>query len=423
MKESFLHFIWQQGLFDALNLSTTNGEKVLILNRGILNHDSGPDFFNSKIEIDQGLWSGNTEIHIKASDWNLHKHQKDKAYNNTILHVVWEFDTDVYRMDGSVVPCIELKNRIEPEIFAKYENLENSIANIPCADNQPGKFTDQIENAIQLGMLERIASKSAKIHQLAAETKNDWQSVFYISIARYLGFKVNGDAMETLARITPQLILAKCMHEPKKIEALLFGQAGFLHGKQLDLYTKGLKQEYSFLQKKYALEPMSVAGWKFMRMRPANFPTIRIAQLAKLVHSMAHSFSKILEEMNLDSLRDLFRVEANPYWNTHYRFGLLSTEHPKIVGESTLNGLVINAVIPNLYAYGKYAGRIEYQERAMKFLRQLAAEDNKITREFEGLGFPNGSAYQSQGLIGLRNHFCGTKKCDVCPIGMRIISL
>lgn len=421
MEESFLHFIWQSGKFNHQNLQTTDGVPIQIIKRGTLNNDSGPDFFNGRIVIDNADWTGNIEIHIHASDWLKHNHTQDPAYQNTILHVVLHHDCDIALANGSILPCLELKNRIPSEMLANYQVLKTSISSIPCAPLQPAESGSASITALHRALVDRLILKAEIFLKLASEYKNDWETVFFIALARYLGNRVNDDSMEQLARSIPRNALIRMTDNPGQVEALLFGQAGMLASKPADEYQAKLKKEYNFLRKKLQLTPMSAANWKFMRMRPAGFPTVRIAQLAALIESKAHIFSKILLETEPNQLVKLFSVCASEYWNHHYRFGTLSVERPKNTGSSTLNGLLINAVAPVLFAYGVHKDSEILKEKAFDLLAAVEPESNKITREWESLGFENKSAYESQAFIGMRKLYCDNRRCTECAIGQKVI--
>jgi hypothetical protein len=421
MEEAFLHFIWLHGLFDTNNLKLTNGSTLVITRRGVLNSDSGPDFFNARIKIDDSEWVGNIEIHKKASDWDKHKHTSDAAYNNTILHVVYEADKEVYLQEGSMLPCLILKGRINEALHEHYQELSSTLDAIPCSRLNPIKYESEVLQMQHRALAERMILKAERVIILADELKYDWQSVFYILLARYLGMKVNSDAMEQLARFTPNLLLAKNKENSQKVESLLFGQAGMLQGKSLDNYHRELKNEYTFLAAKYSLKPMNATAWKFMRMRPANFPTLRISQLGDLIVKSSHLFSQIIEVKNSIQLAQLFEAKASDYWNTHYRFGIVSSNSQKTLGADTRDGLLINTVAPILFAYGHYHANDEMKEKAFDLLAVVKPENNKITRTMISLGFRNTTSYESQAFLGLRELYCTKKRCLECAVGMKII--
>lgn len=421
MEEAFLHYVWQQGVFDLSNLRTAGTEPLVLHSRGLPNRDSGPDFSSARIRIGDQEWAGHVEIHIRTSDWDKHGHQYDKAYNNVILHVVYENNVVIRRQDGTIIPCLELKPRISPRCYDSFESMKQSLQFIPCASQAPSETGMNMNSAMHRALTDRLLVKAARVTTLCESLGHDWQNAFYITLARYLGFKVNADAMEKLAMITPNALLARHRNEPLQVEALLYGQAGMLEEHCRDEYFLELKREYAFLQKKYGLQPMSPLHWKFMRMRPVNFPSIRISQLAGLVVNPMHLFSKILEEKNAKELLKYFEADASEYWETHFRFGKISKIKTRHIGKTSLEGLLINAVSPVLFAYGKHRQDEVLMERAFDLLACLKPENNRITREYMGAGFNNNTAYESQALLGLNELYCKQKKCLECAIGMKLI--
>jgi hypothetical protein len=422
MTEAFLHFVWQQGHFDPRNLKTSVGLNLQILQRGILNTNSGPDFGESAILVDNAQWYGFVEIHILASDWIAHKHHTDPAYNAVILHVVWENDAEVHRLDGSVIPCLELKKLVPPGIFEHYQQLRENLNDIPCKTNLNNVNNEEKNATLKVALNRNFEEKAGRILNLAAETANNWQAVFYTLLCKYLGFKINAPAMETLAKITPFNLLAKHSSEPLQVEALLFGQAGFLNGKFQKTYPKQLQKEYSYLQHKYQLSPMPLVSWKFMRMRPANFPTMRIAQLAALVLNGGYQFQQLINCNSVIQLKNILHCEPNDFWLNHYHFQSETIAKKSAqMGDMALNGIIINAVVPVLHAYGKYLGNMELQNKALRFLQETEPEKNVVVARYEPLGFLNNNAAQSQSILGLHKYFCSVKKCLDCSIGMRII--
>jgi hypothetical protein len=422
MKEDFLHFIWKYGLFDLQNLSTSAGQQLMITRRGTHNLHSGPDFSEACLILDGQTWAGQVEIHLQSSDWYRHHHQLDPAYDNVILHVVWQHVGEVCRREGTVLPTLVLRDLVNPSLAENYLQMQQSLQAIPCQAHRPGSFEKEMAQALSQALSDRLNTKAEKILALAAATKNDWQTVFYLVLSRYLGFRVNTDAMEMLARITPHHLLVKMGDDLAQVEALLFGQAGMLHGKAKDAYHGHLIAEYKYLSKKLTLKPLEPQIWKFMRMRPANFPTIRIAHLAGIVAQGGHLFSRFLHAVSAEEMVALLRVSASAYWDSHYRFGEPSPDAPKHLGKQASEGILINAVVPTLFAYGKYQNHEAYQSNALDLLTKLSPEHNRVTREWKGLGLPNANAYESQALLGLRHGYCESRRCMDCAIGMRIIS-
>ena len=419
--EEFIHFIWENRLFHNKVLKTQSGEKVEIVKTGRRNTNAGPDFFNAQVKIDDTLWAGNIEIHKKASDWEKHNHSSNKAYENVILHVVEEADKSTFRMNGTQIPTLEIT---WPEQFTRnYRKLLDSKSWIACQE----QFHQVDPVLLRLGfnrlMIERLENKTTEIEKRLAENKNNWNETFYQMLARMFGFKVNAVPFELLAKAVPMQILAKHKSNLFQLEALLFGTSGLLNEELIgDDYFIRLREEFSFLYKKYNLKTVEPHLWKFMRLRPVNFPTIRIAQLAHLIQKSQGLFSKIIETDNLPGLKNLFEVKASDYWDSHYRFNKNTTRNqPKELGETSINTLIINVVAPFLFVYGEKQNQEHLKNRALDFLEQLPAEKNSIVKNWEVLGIQPRSAFETQALIELKTHYCEPKKCLNCQIGNKLV--
>jgi hypothetical protein len=421
--EEFLQYIWENRLFNADNLQTVNGESLEILNVGKRNTDSGPDFFNAKIKIDDTIWVGNIEIHKNASDWNRHNHQSNKAFNNVILHVVEKSDQPVFRDNLEKISTLIFK--YPQHLKTNYQNLLNAKTWIAC-ENQFHKIDPVI---LQLGfnrlMIERLENKTDEILTRLQQNNNDWNTTFYQILAKMFGFKVNSVPFELLAKSLPLDVLAKHKSSLFQIEALLFGNSGLLNDQLLgDDYYLNLRNEYSFLYKKYQLKGIESHLWKFMRLRPGNFPTIRISQFAALIHRSHGLFSKIIEIENLEELKKLFKVEASEYWKYHYSFNKKSARiSTKELGETSVEMLIINVVIPFLFVYGEKQNKEYLKNRALEFLEQLPAEVNSIIEKWEKIGVNSRSAFESQALLQLKNKYCDQKKCLNCQIGVKLVKI
>lgn len=419
--EEFLQYIWESKLFFTENLKTTKGEKLEIMNVGKRNTDSGPDFFNAKIKIDDTIWVGNIEIHKKSSDWYVHNHQTDKAFDNVILHAVEISDQSILRSNGEEIPVFVLK--YPGHLKTNYQNLLDAKTWIAC-ENQFHKIDPII---LQLGfnrlMIERLEIKTEEILTRFQQNNNDWNTTFYQMLARMFGFKVNAVPFELLAKSLPMEILAKHKSSLFQLEALLFGNSGLLNDQLLgDDYYIDLRNEYSFLYKKYKLKGIESHLWKFMRLRPGNFPTLRISQFAALIHRSHGLFSRIIELENLSDLKDLFKVQASEYWKTHYSFNKTSTRNSeKELGETSVDMLIINVVIPFLFVYGEKQNKELLKNRALEFLEQLPAELNLIIEKWGKLGVNSRSAFESQALLQLKNKYCDRKKCLNCQIGVKLV--
>ncbi len=419
--EEFLQYIWENRLFFTHALTTVNHESLVVINPGRKNSDSGPDFFNARIKINDTLWIGNVEIHKQASDWYAHKHNKDRAYDNVILHVVGKYDKPVFTSGYNEIPAMEIHY---PERIEKnYQRLLASKTWIACEE----QFHKMDPFALKLGysrlMIERLESKTAEILQRLKENKNNWNETFYQFLARMFGFKKNNVPFELLSRSLPLHILAKHKSDLFGTEALLFGNAGLLNEQLLgDSYYLQLREEYSYLYKKYRLKGIESHLWKFMRLRPVNFPTIRIAQFAALLHQSESLFSKILEMEHIEKLQALFHVTASEYWQTHYRFNKKSKNKKKDLGILSINTLIINVVIPFLFVYGDTVMKPVLKDRALDFLEQLPPERNSVITHWERLGITPRSAFDTQALLQLKNAYCDQKRCLRCRIGNKLIT-
>lgn len=421
MKEEFLQFIWRYGLFTKTSLKTTDGKSLEIIQTGQFNSDSGPDFFNSRIRIGDTTWAGNIEIHQKSSHWQLHKHDTDAAYDNVILHVVEKHDQDI-QVKNHLLPTLEIT--YPDEILNNYEELLRSELWIPCQERLPEHDPFLLRFWFSSLMIERLESKTGDILKILEQNQNNWNETFYQLLARNFGMKTNALPFELLARSLPLQILSKHKNDLFQLEALLFGQSGLLNEALLgDDYFLALRKEYSFLYKKYKLSAIESHLWKFMRLRPINFPTVRIAQLAMLIHHSSALFSRILETEKIDELRNLFKVSASEYWNTHYRFNKTSGENrPKVLGETAFNNLVINTIVPLLFVYGDQHLDQPMKDRALLLLENLAPEENQIIRKWNESGIESFSAFETQALLQLKNSYCDRKKCLNCQLGARIIT-
>ncbi|MBO6027281.1 MAG: DUF2851 family protein [Bacteroidales bacterium] len=411
MKEAFLYYLWENRLLTG-TLTTSGEQPVQIINPGYRNTNSGPDFLEAKIKIGAQLWAGHVEIHVKTSDWNRHGHQLDKAYGNVVLHVVYEHDTTV-----NGIPVLELKGHFDETLYAHYERLIASQHWIACERN-----LEQVSPFVKLTCLDRMAverleEKSHVVTKLLETNKFDWEDTLYRLLLRYFGLKVNNEAFEYLANLVPFKTLLKHADNLVQVEAMLLGCAGFLDLESDEDYIQLLKREFAVMRAKFNLLTMPVERWKFMRMRPVNFPTVRLAQLAQMIHQHGCLFSKIKEAENVAEAKQLFDVKASAYWDTHYRFSVDGPARPKHLGEATADVLMINAVVPLLFCYGKFHKEERYCEKALRFLEDIDAEDNSIIRSFAGSGVTASNAMQTQALLHLYNMFCKRKRCLECQIG------
>jgi len=421
MKEDLLHFIWQYRKL-PLQLKTTEGLSVDILHPGEKNTDAGPDFIGAKIRIGDTIWAGNVEIHVNASDWMVHKHQFNKAYENVILHVVYVADrNDVVKTNG-IMPMLELKDYIEQDIIEKYTLLGANKTWIPCESNL--RYVRQITVKPWLARVavQRLEKKTDAIRSLLAQTKMDWETSFFIWFSSCFGFKLNNDAFSLLAKSIPLKTLVRHQNQIFQIEAMLFGQAGLLSDKFHDEYPVKLQQEYQYLSIKYGLQPMEGKIWKFMRTRPGNFPSMRIAQLAQIVMKMNMLLAEIFGNSDVNTIRQILSVEVSDYWKTHYVFDKQTAQIKSArLGLSAIQNLIINGIVPFVFLYGKFHDKQNIQDKAIEILEQIPAEDNQIIKNWKKLQIIPANACESQGLIELFNTYCNVKKCLSCSIGASLL--
>lgn len=421
MREDLLHYVWRLKKFVLDDLRTTDGEVISIHQFGHLNTHAGPDFLNARISIGDTEWAGNVEMHLKSSDWIKHKHSEDDAYNNVVLHVVYEEDAPIMRATGEKIPCLELKRRIPKKIQSQYLRLIYNEKRIPCegATDEVASFTWKLW--LERLAIERLEEKVAPINQGMKLTLNNREEVFYHFVAKNFGVKVNAEPFERLARSISLLILSKHQGNLFQIEALLFGQAGMLNREFVDKYPNELKKEYEFLRAKYNLTPIHFSEWKYLRLRPANFPTIRIAQFSALVFKSQRLFSRILWVKNQKQIEELFDVGVSEYWKSHYVFDKESSHRNKNIGNGTIRLITINTIVPFLFHYGKEKKEEAFVDKALMLLNSLKAESNQIITMWKDLGIKPDNAAQSQALLQLKNNYCKHKKCLQCMIGNSII--
>ncbi len=422
MNEKLLHFIWRLRLFRQTGLLTTEGEKAEIIYPGTYNTDAGADFTNAKIKIGNTLWVGNVEIHIRSADWFQHKHETDAAYNNVILHVVYEMgNKTALRNTGEKIPTIELKGFINPGTIYRYEELMNRKKGIPCEKffNSVSDFI--VRSFLERMLVERLQNKVEQINLLLQENENDWENVMFQMLAKYLGAGINKDPFQLLAKSLPVKVFTKHSDNSFQLEALIFGQAGFLDEKYDDVYPNSLRKEYNYLKRLHHLQPLKKPMWKFLRLRPSNFPTIRLAQLAALMKKEVKLFSAVLNAKNAKTIRSVFEVQVNDYWKTHYLFDKESKKVYSHIGNSQKNILLINAVAPVLFAYGKYKASEVYCERALQLIESCEPENNSIISSWKKLGFQPSNASETQALLQLRNEYCNNFRCLECSVGASIL--
>lgn len=413
--EQLLHYVWKHKIFPLKELKTTTGQQVEVIDTGLANTDAGPDFFNAKLKLDGVLWIGNIEIHERSSDWFKHGHHADAGYNSVILHIASEIDTEISRSNGERIPQIQL---ICPEaVRTNYKELLETDSYPPCYRIIPSLPPFTAHSWMTALQMERFEQKATLLNERLKRYQGNWEDAFFITLARNFGFGLNGDAFETWAHRLPFRAVDKHRNDLFQIEAIFFGQAGMLEDSDGDGYYLRLKKEYTYLQHKFELIPMDASLWRFLRLRPANFPHIRIAQLACLYHRAYGLLSRIMETETLQGVRDILKGGTSEYWLTHYTFGGSSPSRPKTLSNTSLDLLIINTVVTFLYAYGLHKGNRVLCARAGSFLEELKAENNYITRMWEQCGMKASNAADSQALIQLKKEYCDKKKCLYCRIG------
>ena len=416
MTERLLQYIWQFQYYNNGNLQTAEGEPLQILQSGTYNTNQGPDFLNAKIKSGKTTWAGNIEMHINASDWEIHEHSQDKNYNNIILHVVWNNDGVI----ALPFPTLELQQRVSSILLGKYEELMQSALFIPCQQHILKVSPITLVAWKERLLVERLQQRALYIESLLAKNNQHWEETFWWMLAKNFGAKINADAFEKIAQSIPVNVLAKHKNQVHQLEALLMGQAAMLDKNFEEDYPAMLRREYIFLQKKYGLQKVHAPIY-FLRMRPANFPTIRLAQLAALIQQSQHLFSIIKEAIHVADIKKLLSVTANDYWHYHYRFEEQTAYKKKILGEQMIQNILINTVVPVVYAYGYLNNNETYKNKALLWMEQITAEKNSITKGFQLLGVENKSAFDSQALIQLKNHYCNYKQCLQCAVGNQIL--
>ncbi|MBR3830350.1 MAG: DUF2851 family protein [Muribaculaceae bacterium] len=421
--EKLMQYVWQHRLWLPQAMITVDGRKIQVIDQGRLNNDAGPDFFNAKVKIDGEMWVGNIEIHVRASDWYRHHHDKDEAYDNVILHVVEKDDMPVRRANGEVIP--QLVMPCSAQFSEQYHRLVGSAASeLPCAQDIAKMPSIYLTDMISTLGYERLYSKVERIGELLTRFSGDWNEVCYVLLARSLGFGVNSDAFERLALATPLKMMAKHSDSLTIIEAMLFGQSGLLDSApENDGYVSTLKGEYQFFCQKFGLKQPSSLGWKMARMRPQNFPHRRIAVLAAMIEGGFEYASKMMTAKSVEEVKALFDVKLSGYWSQRCSFNSTGGGSSRGLSESSISILIINAVIPVIYAYGRMCNDESACNRAVEMLQSLKAERNSIVELFSRAGIECKDAFTSQALIHLRRQYCETRKCLYCRIGHRMLAL
>ena len=421
MNEDFLHYLWKFKKITFQNLKTTKNEAVEVISVGEHNFNSGPDFFNAKLIINEQLWAGNVEIHIKSSDWYLHNHENDKNYNNVILHVVWDHDVEVHRANNTSLPTVELKNLVSQTILNNYQTLfHQSKKFINCEKDIKNVNDFILDNWLERMYFERLENKSKLIINELQKSNNNWEAVLFKMMMKNFGLKVNGDSFYSIANSIDFTVVRKLQNNQTQLEAIFFGLAGFLEDKNSDIYYLTLKKEYSYLKNKFQLSSLGIVTPKFFKLRPSNFPTIRLSQFSKLLHKHPNLFSKVIAMKNVEEFYDLFNVKASEYWNEHFTFNKVSSKNKKTLTKNFIDLIIINTILPLKFCYAKSIGQ-EINEELINVIQKLKNEKNSIIEQFIKLEIECNSAMKTQSLIEMYNNYCLKNKCLQCAIGNHLI--
>ena len=421
MKEDFLHYVWKFQKLDGSDFRTSNNEELHIKNQGSHNLNAGPDFFNAQIELDGQLWAGNIEIHIKSSDWYAHNHELDPAYDNVILHVVWEHDAEIFRKDGSPIPTLVLKELVPKSTLERYQKLFSKEKKwINCENDFADVDSFIIENWLERLYIERLQKKEEILLLELKDTRNHWEELLFRMLCKNFGLNINGESFFSVAKSIDFSVVKKCSQKQQDLETLLMGQAGLLEGEKEDGYFKVLKTDYEYLNRKFSLRNDGVIAPAFFRLRPPNFPTIRFAQLAALYSKWDNLFSKIIDIRETKDFYTLFSVCASEYWDTHYNFGVSSKESKRRITKNFIDLLIINTVLPIKFTYAVQQGQ-DVSEEILKIASEIPSERNGIVDKFNSLKNISKNAYQSQALLQLKSEYCDKNRCLQCAIGNAIV--
>ena len=420
MKEEFLHYLWKFKKFDTLHLQTSQDEPVTIIKTGDYLELAGPDFFNAQIIIGDQKWAGNVEIHLKSSDWYVHGHENDAAYENVILHVVWEHDTDIYGKNNRQIPVLVLKNYVSSDILASYNALIISKSWIFCERSIGDIDEFVLKNWQERLFVDRLERKSKFIYDLLEETNHDWEAVLFSLLAKNFGLNTNGNSFLQIAKSIPFSIIRKESFEVENLEAILLGTSGLLDDEKEDVYFIDLKLRYYYLLHKYQLEKQHVDSVQFFKHRPDNFPTIRLSQLANLYHKHQNIFSKIIDLKSVKSVYDLLEISASLYWQNHYQFDKESIKKPKVLSKAFLDLIIINTIIPIQFAYSNIRDE-SISEDLIAFMNEVTPEKNAIIDKFKSFGVSCKNAFETQSLLELKNEYCNKKACLKCALGLKLL--
>ena len=421
MKENFLHYVWQHRHYDFFNLKTTDGRDVYVDFPGYHNDDAGPDFLQAVVVIDNMRWIGSVEIHCRSSDWLRHNHQYDDKYKSVILHVVYEHDMEISIGEEEFVPTLELKGKIPLEMFARYETLLNTPDMLLCRNSLQTVDSVVIQNQLSVSLTERMQHRQEGFQSILNSCQQDWNELIYRIMAIGFGCKKNGTAFELLSQSLPFRIVRAHLSSRLQIYALVFGQSGLLEVCEKDDYSERLRYEYDYLRYKYRLSPIGAHQWNWLRLRPQNFPALRLAQFSQMLYVTGNSLTDQVLKSETKTLQQWLSIVPDEYWETHYQFGKTSPRHVAGMGVSIVNSLIINVVAPIRFAFARFSGDDDLQENALSLLEQVDYENNVTTRIFSESLFPQRSAYDSQAQLELFSSHCSRKRCLDCSIGEKIV--
>lgn len=421
MKEDFLHYVWQYKKFAFTNLKTVSDQELTIIHSGYYTQQAGPDFFNAQIIIDNQKWAGNVEIHLKSSDWYVHHHETDANYDNVILHVVWQHDTDVFRKNNTVIPVLELKQYVTKEVLHQYKQLFTQKTWINC-ENQLKVVDDfTISNWIERLFFERLEKKANEVEKILQKNTFDWEATFFQLLAKSFGLNTNGEAFLKMAEALPYSVIKKERFEIENSEALFFGSTGLLEGENEDAYYNDLKKRWSFLKHKHQLQINYFEPLQFFKHRPDNFPTIRLAQLAQLIVQNQHFFQLVVRTNSIEDMYHFLDCNVSEYWKSHYVFDKSHTTKNKKLSKKFIDLIILNCILPIKFAYGHASGNINSEE-LIAFASQIASENNTIIEKFNHFGLTSTNSYHSQAILQLKKEYCNTNNCLNCAIGQKLIN-
>lgn len=429
ISEKLLHYVWKNNIYSTFNFQSTKGNSLKIIHPGYPHQDAGPDFKQAIIKIDDIIWAGDVEIHLNSSDWYKHNHQLDEKYRSVILHVVYSFDQEVFINNVEPITTFELKHYISKHLLENYSEIIHSNFKLPCyqfvqnATKESVEYSKLLFSSLYTRMIaERIEERQQNIFQIVNQCHGDWNEAIFRLVATNFGFKTNNPAFEMLSKSIPFKYLKIHSKNHIQVYALLFGQAGMLDEQLEDDYYKILQNEYFYLKRLYKLVPIHPKNWNLLRLRPQNFPCIRIAQLCEVIHHYPELFYRIENHTEKAQFEKIFVLETDPYWQNHFHFGKMSKVHSTIIGKSTFDLLMINSILPALYAYGVFCGKDELQERAIDLLSQIEPEQNAILSSYHEIGFPINNAFESQAILQLSKKYCKKKECLECLIGQKMLT-